>query len=171
MIIHRTNRDINRCRRKYGEAWKRYEKEVPYLFIPVCSQILTQIRFAANKFVVCHLDGLVSMRKWPIWPILCCLHQMISHFVALAIFAFVPEARQQLPFSLFALHIFFIMSFLFIGLRLDGWVFHAQYLLSLIAKVILFLIFLGAELIAFIFISSGLISCFQKERFTNSNPR
>ncbi|KAK1565929.1 ergosterol biosynthesis ERG4/ERG24 family protein [Colletotrichum navitas] len=34
MIIHRTNRDINRCRRKYGEAWKRYEKDVPYLFIP-----------------------------------------------------------------------------------------------------------------------------------------
>lgn len=35
MILHRTNRDVNRCRRKYGEAWKRYEKEVPYLFIPV----------------------------------------------------------------------------------------------------------------------------------------
>lgn len=35
MIIHRTNRDITRCRRKYGEAWKRYEREVPYLFIPV----------------------------------------------------------------------------------------------------------------------------------------
>ncbi|KAJ5491513.1 Delta(24(24(1)))-sterol reductase [Penicillium diatomitis] len=34
MILHRTNRDVNRCRRKYGEAWKRYEKEVPYLFVP-----------------------------------------------------------------------------------------------------------------------------------------
>ncbi|QMW26302.1 hypothetical protein G4B84_001547, partial [Aspergillus flavus NRRL3357] len=34
MIIHRTNRDINRCQRKNGEAWKRYEREVPYLFIP-----------------------------------------------------------------------------------------------------------------------------------------
>ncbi|EFQ35801.1 ergosterol biosynthesis ERG4/ERG24 family protein [Colletotrichum graminicola M1.001] len=34
MIIHRTDRDISRCRRKYGEAWKRYEREVPYLFIP-----------------------------------------------------------------------------------------------------------------------------------------
>ncbi|GAB7357364.1 hypothetical protein MBLNU459_g8310t2 [Dothideomycetes sp. NU459] len=34
MIIHRTGRDVSRCRRKYGEAWKRYEKEVPYLFIP-----------------------------------------------------------------------------------------------------------------------------------------
>ncbi|KZL77316.1 delta(24)-sterol reductase (ergosterol biosynthesis ERG4/ERG24 family protein) [Colletotrichum tofieldiae] len=37
MIIHRTNRDINRCRRKYGEAWKHYEREVPYLFIPSSS--------------------------------------------------------------------------------------------------------------------------------------
>lgn len=35
MIIHRTYRDAERCRKKYGEAWKQYEKEVPYLFIPV----------------------------------------------------------------------------------------------------------------------------------------
>ena len=35
MIIHRTTRDVARCRRKYGEAWTRYEKAVPYLFIPV----------------------------------------------------------------------------------------------------------------------------------------
>ncbi|CAG8896754.1 unnamed protein product [Penicillium egyptiacum] len=42
MIIHRTNRDINRCRRKYGEAWKRYEREVPYLFIPVSFKIATR---------------------------------------------------------------------------------------------------------------------------------
>lgn len=35
MIIHRTQRDVDRCRRKYGDAWKRYEEEVPYLFIPV----------------------------------------------------------------------------------------------------------------------------------------
>ncbi|KAF2630264.1 C-24(28) sterol reductase [Macroventuria anomochaeta] len=34
MIIHRAQRDIARCRRKYGEAWSQYEKEVPYLFIP-----------------------------------------------------------------------------------------------------------------------------------------
>lgn len=37
MIIHRTKRDIDKCRRKYGEAWTRYEREVPYLFIPVRS--------------------------------------------------------------------------------------------------------------------------------------
>ncbi|KAJ0272538.1 hypothetical protein COL940_010412 [Colletotrichum noveboracense] len=34
MIIHRTKRDVERCRRKYGDAWKRYEEQVPYLFIP-----------------------------------------------------------------------------------------------------------------------------------------
>lgn len=35
MIAHRASRDIARCREKYGEAWKEYEKQVPYLFIPV----------------------------------------------------------------------------------------------------------------------------------------
>lgn len=35
MIIHRTIRDINKCRHKYGASWTEYEKRVPYLFIPV----------------------------------------------------------------------------------------------------------------------------------------
>ncbi|KAK4203266.1 putative delta(24(24(1)))-sterol reductase [Triangularia verruculosa] len=35
MIAHRAWRDITRCREKYGEAWKEYERQVPYLFIPV----------------------------------------------------------------------------------------------------------------------------------------
>jgi delta24(24(1))-sterol reductase len=35
MIIHRTLRDVHRCREKYGKAWEEYEKRVPYLFIPV----------------------------------------------------------------------------------------------------------------------------------------
>ncbi|THC90129.1 hypothetical protein EYZ11_010412 [Aspergillus tanneri] len=35
MISHRAMRDIQRCRNKYGEAWTQYEKQVPYLFIPV----------------------------------------------------------------------------------------------------------------------------------------
>ncbi|KAI1484533.1 ergosterol biosynthesis ERG4/ERG24 family-domain-containing protein [Biscogniauxia mediterranea] len=34
MITHRAMRDIQRCRAKYGEAWKEYERQVPYLFIP-----------------------------------------------------------------------------------------------------------------------------------------
>ncbi|EGS17371.1 delta24(24-1) sterol reductase-like protein [Thermochaetoides thermophila DSM 1495] len=34
MIAHRAWRDITRCREKYGEAWKEYERRVPYLFIP-----------------------------------------------------------------------------------------------------------------------------------------
>ena len=35
MIIHRTIRDIQKCRKKYGKAWEEYERQVPYLFIPV----------------------------------------------------------------------------------------------------------------------------------------
>lgn len=38
MIIHRAYRDIQRCREKYGEAWKEYERRVPYLFIPVSDE-------------------------------------------------------------------------------------------------------------------------------------
>ncbi|PYI25928.1 Delta(24(24(1)))-sterol reductase [Aspergillus indologenus CBS 114.80] len=34
MIIHRARRDIERCRERYGEAWREYERRVPYLFIP-----------------------------------------------------------------------------------------------------------------------------------------
>ncbi|KAI1341402.1 ergosterol biosynthesis ERG4/ERG24 family-domain-containing protein [Xylariaceae sp. FL0016] len=34
MIAHRTLRDVQRCRNKYGESWKEYERRVPYLFIP-----------------------------------------------------------------------------------------------------------------------------------------
>ncbi|KAH7048297.1 delta(24(24(1)))-sterol reductase [Macrophomina phaseolina] len=34
MIVHRAKRDIERCRERYGEAWKEYERRVPYLFIP-----------------------------------------------------------------------------------------------------------------------------------------
>ncbi|KAM3075670.1 C-24(28) sterol reductase [Clarireedia jacksonii] len=34
MIAHRARRDIKKCREKYGDAWKQYEKQVPYLFIP-----------------------------------------------------------------------------------------------------------------------------------------
>lgn len=36
MIAHRAIRDIEKCRKKYGEAWTEYERLVPYLFIPVC---------------------------------------------------------------------------------------------------------------------------------------
>ena len=34
MIIHRANRDIYRCERKYKSDWQKYCLEVPYLFIP-----------------------------------------------------------------------------------------------------------------------------------------
>ena len=35
MISHRAYRDIERCEKKYGEAWQEYKRQVPYLFIPV----------------------------------------------------------------------------------------------------------------------------------------
>lgn len=38
MIAHRAWRDITRCRTKYGDAWLEYERQVPYLFIPVSLQ-------------------------------------------------------------------------------------------------------------------------------------
>ena len=34
MILHRTRRDIARCREKYGADWDRYTNEVPHLFVP-----------------------------------------------------------------------------------------------------------------------------------------
>lgn len=34
MIAHRANRDIQRCRERYGESWTKFETMVPYLFIP-----------------------------------------------------------------------------------------------------------------------------------------
>ncbi|RAK99546.1 c-24(28) sterol reductase [Aspergillus ibericus CBS 121593] len=46
MIIHRAHRDIERCRERYGEAWREYERRVPYLFIPV--SFLTLLLIQAN---------------------------------------------------------------------------------------------------------------------------
>lgn len=50
MITHRAWRDIHRCRTKYGEAWLEYERQVPYLFIPVSSpSTSTRVEYKANK--------------------------------------------------------------------------------------------------------------------------
>jgi len=38
MITHRANRDLARCRERYGKSWVEYEKQCPYLFIPVRSE-------------------------------------------------------------------------------------------------------------------------------------
>jgi delta24(24(1))-sterol reductase len=35
MIAHRAQRDITRCKKKYGPAWVEYTRQVPWLFIPV----------------------------------------------------------------------------------------------------------------------------------------
>jgi len=42
MIVHRAARDIERCRQRYGDAWKEYEKRVPWLFIPVSFLLLLE---------------------------------------------------------------------------------------------------------------------------------
>ncbi|RMD40540.1 hypothetical protein DV735_g4617, partial [Chaetothyriales sp. CBS 134920] len=42
MIIHRASRDIERCRKKYGKAWEEYERQVPYLFIPIDPEMADQ---------------------------------------------------------------------------------------------------------------------------------
>ncbi len=34
LLLHRQRRDEIKCREKYGEAWKQYEKRVPYKIIP-----------------------------------------------------------------------------------------------------------------------------------------
>ncbi|KAL9599920.1 MAG: hypothetical protein Q9179_003399 [Wetmoreana sp. 5 TL-2023] len=34
MISYRAYRDIEKCEKKYGEAWQEYKRQVPYLFIP-----------------------------------------------------------------------------------------------------------------------------------------
>jgi delta24(24(1))-sterol reductase len=39
MILHRAQRDVRRCRERYGAAWEEYERRVPYLFIPVCLMV------------------------------------------------------------------------------------------------------------------------------------
>jgi delta24(24(1))-sterol reductase len=53
MIIHRALRDIEKCREKYGEAWKEYERQVPYLFIPVSPiiSILSEIMLTCFQYV------------------------------------------------------------------------------------------------------------------------
>ena len=38
MILHRAIRDQQKCRGRYGAAWEEYERQVPYLFIPVSTR-------------------------------------------------------------------------------------------------------------------------------------
>lgn len=55
MIIHRAIRDIQRCRKKYGKAWEEYERQVPYLFIPVSLVVPRLHELSTNQPLVCIL--------------------------------------------------------------------------------------------------------------------
>lgn len=59
MIVHRARRDIQRCRQRYGDAWKEYEKRVPWLFIPVSFYPLLLLFkwLCETNDVVCFLRG------------------------------------------------------------------------------------------------------------------
>ena len=34
MILHRTNRDFEKCSKKYGEDWEEYKRRCPYIYLP-----------------------------------------------------------------------------------------------------------------------------------------
>ena len=79
MICHRAWRDVQRCRRKYGESWTEYEKMVPYLFIPVSLPVLhiNLSKRLANDLIVCHLimySNVYYYRSACSYMKHCCLH-------------------------------------------------------------------------------------------------
>lgn len=57
MILHRAYRDTQKCREKYGDAWVEYERQVPYLFIPVSDlfpSTSTKLTPSSMSFEYCH---------------------------------------------------------------------------------------------------------------------
>jgi Delta24(24(1))-sterol reductase len=59
MIVHRAIRDIQRCRSKYGRAWEEYERQVPYLFIPVSPSHYSTVIILTNA-----VRNIVEQRFW-----------------------------------------------------------------------------------------------------------
>lgn len=57
MIVHRAYRDIQRCRERYGEAWKEYERRVPYLFIPVSLILMRSGPPNTDSCAVCYISS------------------------------------------------------------------------------------------------------------------
>jgi Delta24(24(1))-sterol reductase len=65
MIIHRASRDIEKCKEKYGKYWEEYERQVPYLFIPVSYDISS---IMSNSFLTSCTVCLLRIRHTK----LCC---------------------------------------------------------------------------------------------------
>lgn len=66
MIAHRAARDIERCREKYGDAWKEYERQVPYLFIPVSLFSPRSVKSTASTELGCGLLANISLLQYVI---------------------------------------------------------------------------------------------------------
>lgn len=65
MIAHRAMRDIQRCRIKYGAAWEEYERQVPYLFIPVSLNHLhtTPYKEQPELTIICSTSSKLEMAR------------------------------------------------------------------------------------------------------------
>lgn len=81
MITHRAMRDIEKCRAKYGEAWTQYEKEVPYLLIPVSLlsflktiytniSVVRHLSIDASDDKRCHLVPLSNVYNYTSWNLM-----------------------------------------------------------------------------------------------------
>jgi hypothetical protein len=80
MISHRALRDIQRCRIKYGETWTEYEKQVPYLFIPVSIArervlrpkiMLTNHYYSTSSNLPANLGTTIFLHRSPLFYNLC----------------------------------------------------------------------------------------------------
>jgi len=100
MIIHRAIRDIQRCRTKYGKAWEEYERQVPYLFIPVSSVPILSSNLALIRFPVHFLSlALQAQRKAFIIPFGQCTYPLAAEIRELCSEANINPIAPRTPFT------------------------------------------------------------------------